>query len=815
MSVRPRRSAALLTVAASAAFAVLPAESASAAAINTHETAALSLFLGAVFVAVATSIMLLRTRGRAADNEAASANEIADLKRKLDLAETLAASDAQTTIVWRAGEARPEVVGDSRALPGAPAGARLLALGSWLEPDCAAAAEARIEALRRRGEPFRLMLRTREGGHVEADGRPVGAAVTVRLRDVSGERLARAEVEQQAAELAASLARFTALAETLTQPVWLRDERGRLAYANEAYARAVEAADGATAVENGAEFLEQAERAAARQALDAGYVFRRRTAAVFAGSRRIFDVVEAPAPHGSAAIATDVSELEDVRADLSRQMDAHRRTLDELTTAVAIFSADGGLVFHNSAFRQLWSLDPAFLETQPTDPTILDRLRAERKLPEQADFRTWKANLHEAYRALEAREHWWHLPDGRTVRVVAAPNPKGGVTYLFDDVTERLALESRFNALTKVQRETIDHLKEAVAVFGSDGRLRLHNPAFETLWRLDPATLGDRPHAEDVLNACRADPRDAELWTRLKTATTAMPDERKPLAVRIERAKGGVIDVVTLPLPDGGTLVTFTDVTASVQIERALRERAEAVEAAVRLKNEFTSHVSYELRSPLTNIIGFGQLLGDPRLGALSVKQREYVDHILQSSSALLAIINDILDLTTIDAGAMALELEHVNARQTIEAAVEGVRDRLSEAGLGLEIDCSPRVGEFIADGKRVRQVLFNLLSNAIGFSRPGYAITVSAKRTKDSMVFKVVDRGVGIPAEHLDTVFDRFESRTEGGRHRGVGLGLSIARSLVELHGGNVSLTSIIGEGTTVICSFPLRRLDAEAAAE
>ncbi|GLK67292.1 two-component sensor histidine kinase [Hansschlegelia plantiphila] len=795
-----------------AVVALIPGP-AQAATLGTSETAALALFLGAVFVAVATSIMLLRARARHVESQSAADAAIAELRRRLDVAETLAAGDAQTIVVWRAGVARPEIVGDLAGIPGAPAGGRLLAFGSWLEPEAAAGLETRLEALRRRGEPFRVMLRTLQSGHVEADGRPVGASVILRLRDVTGERLARAEIETRNSELLGALARFTALAETLTQPVWLRDEHGRLVYANEAYARAVEAKDGPAAVEQGAEFLDQNERAAARRANDAGAVFRKRTPAVFAGSRRIFDVVEAPSRNGSAAIATDVSELEDVRADLSRQMDAHRRTLDELATAVAIFSADGVLTFHNQAYARLWSLDPAFLDGEPSDPAILDKLRADRKLPEQADFRTWKLQLHEAYRAIEAREHWWHLPDGRTLRVVAAPNPKGGVTYLFDDVTERLALESRFNALSKVQRETIDHLQEAVAVFGSDGRLHLHNPAFEALWRLTPAQLANRPHAEDVLNACRARDPDAALWGKLRMAMTAMPDERQPVAARVERDGGGVIDVVTLPLPDGGTLATFTDVTARVHVERALRERAEAVEAAVRLKNDFTSHVSYELRSPLTNIIGFGQLLGDPRLGALSQKQREYVDHILSSSSALLAIINDILDLTTIDAGAMALELEPINVREAIDAAVEGVRDRLSEAGLGLEISCPPSVGIFVADGKRVRQVLFNLLANAIGFSKPGYAISVSAERTPDDIVFRVADKGSGIPPELVEKVFDRFESRTAGAHHRGVGLGLSIVRSFVELHGGRVSLESNIGEGTTVTCRFPLRSLETEAA--
>jgi len=134
---------------------------------------------------------------------------------------------------------------------------------------------------------------------------------------------------------------------------------------------------------------------------------------------------------------------------------------------------------------------------------VLDRLRAERKLPEQADFRAWKAQLFAAYRATEPKEHSWHLPGGIILRVVTNPNPEGGVTYLFDDITERIALESRYNALIHTQGETLDALAEAVVVFGSDGRLKLCNPAFIALWKLSAAAVAENPHIEKISQWCR------------------------------------------------------------------------------------------------------------------------------------------------------------------------------------------------------------------------------------------------------------------------------------------------------------------------
>ena len=206
----------------------------------------------------------------------------------------------------------------------------------------------------------------------------------------------------------------------------------------------------------------------------------------------------------------------------TRLNDAHRRTLDQLATGVAIFAADQRLSFYNAAYRSLWDLDTGFLDQTPTNSAVLDQLRSGRKLPEENDFRAWKAALHEAYRATEAARDLWHLPDGRTIRVVTTPDPQGGVIYLFEDVTERLDMARRYDALIRVQGETLDNLAEAVAVFGSDGRLRLHNPAFADMWRLDAAALAERPHIEALIDWCKALYDDDALWRAIHGAVTAI-----------------------------------------------------------------------------------------------------------------------------------------------------------------------------------------------------------------------------------------------------------------------------------------------------
>ncbi|MEA2951522.1 MAG: hypothetical protein QOJ96_1042 [Alphaproteobacteria bacterium] len=783
------------------------------ASLDRHEIAALALTLGVLLFAVVTAVILVRTRARATQADMSARDEILELKAEVDRINVLLLSEPQIIVAWAAADDVPEIIGDTTVLTPASAPHRVLAFGTWLEPEQARSMEQAVEALRARGESFTMSLTTLSGHPIEAEGRAIGGRAVLRLKDVDGIKRDLAELSAQHRRLIGEVESLRTLIEALPSPIWVRDEAGQLSFVNSAYARAVEARDPVDAVERGIELLNQVTREELSRSCAANECYTGRVRAVVAGSRRVFDVRNVPTAHGSAGIGIDATEVESMRAELARMGEAHRRTLDRLATGVAVFGANQKLNFYNVAYRSLWNLDASFLDQEPSDSAVLDRLRAARKLPEQQDFRVWKNELHEAYRATEAREYMWHLPDGRTLRIVTTLNPEGGVTYLFDDVTERLDLERRFDALIRVQGETLDNLTEAVAVFASDGRVRLHNPAFARMWKLSPQALAERPHIEAVTAWCQPLHGDDTTWQALRGAITAI-DNREPANYRLERRDGSVIDCATVPLPDGATLVAFHDVTDTVNVERALRERNEALVAADEIKIDFVHHVSYELRSPLTNIIGFADILGDPAAGPLTAKQREYLGYIHFSTNALLAIINNILDLATIDAGAMSLNLGPVDIRKTMDAAVEGVQDRLVKDGLSLDMRVAADIGSFVADERRVLQVLFNLLANAIGFSPPGETITLTAERHNDAVVFSVTDSGPGIPAEAKDRVFNWFETDSLGSPHRGAGLGLSLVRSFVELHGGSVGLDSAIGRGTTVICTFPLEHAAERTAA-
>jgi signal transduction histidine kinase len=762
-----------------------------------HDVAGLALTLGVVLFAVVSAIMLLRTRKRTAIETARLRDQIDALKTESSEVRSLLLSEQQVLIVWplRAGD--PEVIGDVELLAQGLPRQHVLDFDSWLEPPCAQSIETAVRNLRASGEGFSTVLNTRLGHTIEASGRAVGTRAVLRLRNVTGLQREFSTLNAEHDKLQRDLEAVSSLIEALPSPVWMRDKSGRLVFVNRAYARAVEAGDPTMVVASGIELFDAA---AGRDSEEGGG--RARRAAMVGGHRRVLDVLAVPTPNGSAGIGIDATEVETLHRDVTRMVEAHRRTLDQLATAVAAFDADRRLTFYNAAYQALWDLDGGFLDQVPTDSAVLDVLRAARKLPEQRDFREWRAQLHAAYQALEGKQHEWHLPDGRTLRVVTTPNPEGGVTYLFDDVTERLDLERRFDALIRVQGETLDNLGEAVAVFGSSGRLRLSNPAFARMWPVSAVVLADQPHIDMVMRLCQ--PLGAALtWEALRLAVTTL-DARNPVAGRMERSDGVIIDCATIPLPDGATLVTFSNVTASVNVERALVERNEALVAAEQLKQNFVQHMSYELRSPLTNIIGFADFLSDATIGPLNARQHEYLGYITSSTNALLAIVDNILDLATIEAGAMTLSRAPIDLHKTMQAAAEGVQDRLAQEHITLKLQAAPDIGTFMADEPRIRQVLFNLLSNAVGFSPPGGTVVLAARREAGALVLSVADQGPGIPLEMHDKVFDWFESHPLGSRHRGVGLGLSLVRSFVGLHGGSVRIESEVGHGTTVICVLP-----------
>ena len=517
------------------------------------------------------------------------------------------------------------------------------------------------------------------------------------------------------------------------------------------------------------------------------------------------ELVEIPlADGGTLGFTHDRTEIEQARNEIARLGLAHREVLETVTTAIAIFGPNARLLFFNSAYERLWQLDREFLDSEPALSEILDLLREQRALPEYADFRKFKAEQAALFTGLRAPfDELMHLPDDRTVRQVVSRHPFGGLTFTFENVTDRLALERSYNTLAEVQRETLDNLSEGLAVFGSDGRLTLWNPAFAEMWLLQPNDLVNRPHIATLVEKMRAFYAEAD-WDRTKAQIIDQVISYTSYASTLDRRDGLVLEINTIPLPDGNVLLSYLDVSDSTRVRKALRDRNEALETASRLKSEFIANVSYELRTPLNAVIGFADILSNQYFGTLNERQLEYSHGIFESSQRLMSLINDILDIASVEAGQLTLDRTPVDVHAMLAGVLTLSRERAKRLQLNLNFDCPHDIGIVTLDEARIRQALFNLLSNAIKFTPPGGTITLGARRIGPEVALSVSDTGIGIASEMQAKVFESFERGQTDGRQVGAGLGLTLVQSFVEMHGGRVELDSSITGGTCVTCWLP-----------
>ncbi len=747
----------------------------------------------------------------------AAEDEVRTLQLALTTAEALVKGEPQTLVYWEHGRGLRVVTQTLTAVPGLPTSqGELLRFGMWLDAPSAKNLKSALDTLFVDGRAFNMILRTAAGGHLEADGRAAGGRAILRLRDIAGYKRDVSAIIDLQAKLARDVRGSRSLMNTLPSPAWIRSADGRLSWVNAAYAKAVDAKDEAEVIDGQIELLDTQQRRALVKALQSQTLHRGKLKIFTGGAHRTHELIVTNGGDCTAGIAIDIAELEAAKGQIENQALAYDRTLDRIATAVAIFNADQTLAYFNDAYVNLWSLDPQWLKTNPADGTILDRLKEAGRLPiVERNYRDWQRKLLSTYANGQDQEATWHLPDGRVLNVVAEHRPDGGVTYLYNDETERLDLESRVNVLSGVQNETLNSLAEGVAVFATDGRLQLHNPAFASIWKLSPARLQQAPHIDEFVRDVSVLYDDAECWKRISSAVTSFSADREPFGERMHRPDDSVIDFSVTPLPDGATLLTFADVTDARRAEHALRDRNEALETTARIKNRFIGNMSYELRTPLTNILGFTELL--TMMDELKPKQREYLEDITAASKTLLTIINSILDLANIDAGGAELEFETVDVQAVIDAAVESIRDSAAKSELTLDIALTEDANTFVADASRVTQILKNLMSNAVGFSPAGSVVQITAWREDGFMAFAVEDRGAGMQPEQVKHIFERFDSRSQGSKHRGAGLGLAIAKSLVDLHGGDIKIDSEVGRGTLVTVRLPekgLARQDQEPPA-
>ena len=509
------------------------------------------------------------------------------------------------------------------------------------------------------------------------------------------------------------------------------------------------------------------------------------------------------------SLACDVTSKDIINKELQRNIQAQADLLESTASASVIFGQDRKIIFYNQAFVKLWGLDENFLNSFPTYEIILDKLQAQRKLPETSNYTKFRkeqlelfANITSPYNA------FLYLPDSRSLRLIIIPHSYGGVLFSFEDITDKIALERSYNTLIDVQKTTLDNLHEAICVFGENGRVTLFNQRFVELWGLKSEDLVLKPLLSELIDKYHLLLKFIHDFEKYKLRTISNFIRRKNTQEIIERTDGIYINRIMVPLPDGATMITDIDITATILAERVLIEKNKALEDADRIKSEFLANVSYELRPPLTSIIGYSEMLSRKYAGELNDQQHEYVNNVVSSAQKLTNLVDDVMNLTVIEAGKVELELSEFDVIEAINSMIGLVSSQLQLNN----IDCKliydeAKQHKMMADKTRFKQIILKLLNNSMEYSDPNSEIRIVIVGEEEFYSITVIDRGKGIPLSEQDYIFNKFYQggsiKTSG--RSGTGLGLSLVKKFVELHNGAIEFSSVENQGSSFTCKFPV----------
>lgn len=687
---------------------------------------------------------------------------------------------------------------------------------SGFEPDDLSSLIDALADVRLGGAPLRRQLRMSGGERVlelRAALAPQPAkpgSVLAWLFDISDADVERSALTRRLQQTEGALDALTHLIQNAPFPMWYRGPDLSLGLVNAAFVAAVEGRDAEEVIERGAELIDatgaEGARAGAEAALESGRPYSRTQPATIGQERRMLRIVDVPLPTGAVAgFAIDIQDLEDARIELASHQESQRELADRMSAGVVQFDDDRQLAFFNQPFAIMAQLEPDWLAERPEFDRVLERMRENGRIPEVRDFPAWKAERRAWFTSPEdAIEEDWILSNGDHLRVLGQPLPDGGLRFIFEDRTEQVRLATARDTLLRVRAATFDNLFEVISVFASDGRLYLWNRRFSELWDLDELWLAEHPRVDELVPAMAkrlVNPTAAAQVRELVRSTTS---GRQSGTGRVSLTDGRHFDFAAVPLPDGNALFTMIDVTDSSRIEAALRERATALEQADRVKTDFVANMSYELRTPLTSVGGFAEMLQAGYAGELPPAASDYVGAILESVDRLSKLIDDVLDLTQADTRGVVLERERVDIAGMCRAAAESLRSRATDKRQKLELALEQSAGSVIGDARRLRESVEHILRNAVAYTDEGGHIWLKASGDEENATIVVVDDGPGIPPEQQEQVFARFHRSGAARGEAALGLGLPLTRQFVEAHGGTVELESAVGKGTSITINVP-----------
>lgn len=676
-----------------------------------------------------------------------------------------------------------------------------------------------LTKLMQNGEEFRFIVQTKNSKNLEMRGsRKIISKIEslvlwcIDATEITSEFV---NLRKQALQAVSSMDNVFEMINALPVPVWRRGADLRIMYCNNAYANALgksvdEVISGNIPFVPGSLFGQGHSLAEnAKKCCKSQTVIQHVTVS---GVRKQFSIHECYSPNGLIGYALDTSSTEKLAAQMDKLITSNCEVLNGISSSIAIYDNNMKLVFFNNAFQCTMKLENGWLHSHPTYGEILDELRSNRRLPEVADFQAFKKDQLALFKSVvEPVQTMMHLPNGKSLRQMIAPYTAGGLVFIIEDVTNSLLLQRKNDTLMAVQKETIDHLYEGIIVCGSDNRVKIMNKALANIWGIELDEIKEKEmHLSELLDKIEEQLDYDGEWSKFKEYAISNLTDRMAKTGRLTKKNGSVILFSYVPLPDGAHMHSMVDITDTCTVENAIIEKNQALHAAHRLEMEFITGVSTEIKEPLTVLTAASDLLLHEYYGSLTDKQRDYCTYALSAANQLHQLVNNALDMVAIDKSPAKLVFDEFSITEAIDEVLMNLHQRIQEKNIEISKNYKDGVPAFFGHKTRMKQVLFNIILNAIQFSPIGGIVEIIIRTNGENMKILIKDSGMRHIEKQQDAkrkVFTRISKNDQSVCPMPANnITMPLVRELIAKHGGKMKVVSDV-EGTSIMCVFPLHK--------
>ncbi len=600
--------------------------------------------------------------------------------------------------------------------------------------------------------------------------------------------------------------------------VWQRNADLNLVFCNKKYADALETSV-QTVVSNNMKLpTTTSSRGASleQMALASGKPQTSRKHVIINGGRKLLEFTEFPLNTKTSQIgyAIDITEEEKIQKEYETYKKQTNQTFNQISVPIAIFDINTKLIFANSAIQKLFEIEESYAMSQPYFGEIVDLLMEKRKLPEVSDHQKFKQKLLNYFRDIVDPYHLFvHTPDNHSLNIIMSPNYGGGLIIVCEDITEKITIEREYNALSAVQKATLDHLHDGILVFGTDNRIKMINPAITSIWQISDENNCYDMHIKTFFSS-QSDLfislDDYETWI---SQVINMGEQRNAVSGIINLKSGKNIDYAYVPLPDGLNLIRFADITDRITLEKTLIEKNEIMSQLDRLKSNFIANMSYEIKSPINTITGFSDILLNQYFGQLNDRQMEYCASILNAANKLAEMVDTMLNLASIEAGPNRMQYKSINLQEFLEGTIALFNQTIRNKNISVIYSLTSSTANIYFDENSMKQAMFQLLSMIIKTTPIGENITISSNDTTDTPNYidiSIKNKGISLSHEEIQRLQQilSFDHNNKSTPTTTSDFGILFANHVIKLHNGKIFIRSTQNAESEIMIRLPVKPL-------